>query len=328
MKLAEIQIDRCGIWRDLTLPLNPQGLNVLFGPNEAGKSTLLSFVRGVLYGFSPDAEGAARDRNRLSSTDGSLLLEGAGGARRVRRSAAAGTRGVASVIGEGHTPPANELLADALQGIDEQAFRTLFAIDLRQLQELGVLTGDEAAARIYDVSLGPDGRRLIEACRRADVDRHRFVDPLQQDGELVRLFEQHDQLEAQLHELDRHRQQHEVRCAERDRLKQDLADLERRQAGIREQLRGHLFLERAWGPWQQLRTGRRELDALPVIIDFPERGLERLERLETEIAAAAEARDRSLSAAKQCRRRLEDSAVDNPLYAQAGVAQGFVEQRG
>lgn len=328
MKLAEIQIERCGIWRDLTLPLNPRGLNVVYGPNEAGKSTLLRFVQGVLYGYSSAGEGAAQDRGRSGPTEGSLLLEGESGARRVRRSAAAGTRGVATLIGEGQALPASEMLADALQGIDEQAFRSLFAIDLRQLQELGVLTGDEAAARLYDVSLGPDGRRLLEALRQADLGRQRFVDPLQQDGELVRLFEQHDELEARLHEADRRRQHYDARCAERDRLETDLADLERRQAGIREQLRGHLFLERSWGPWQQLRAGRSELDQLSVVSEFPERGLERLERLETGIASAAEARDRSLSAAKQCRRQWEDAAIDNPLLSQAGIAQGFVEQRG
>jgi uncharacterized protein YhaN len=328
VKLAEIQIERCGIWRDLTLSLNPRGLNVLYGPNEAGKSTLLRFVQGVLYGFSTRIEGSPRDRAPSGPTEGSLLLEGESGPRRVRRSAAAGTRGVATLIGEGQAAPASEMLADALQGIDEQAFRALFAIDLRQLQELGVLTGDEAAARLYDVSLGPDGRRLLEASRLADLGRKRFIDPLQQDGELVRLFEQHDQLEAQLHEVDRRRQHYDARCAERDRLEKDLADLERRHAGIREQLRGHLYLERAWGPWQQLRTGRQELDELPVVVDFPERGLERLERLETDIASAAEARDRSLSAVKRCRRLLEDSAINNPLFSQAGIAQGFVEQRG
>ena len=28
MKLTEIQIDRCGVWRNLTLPVQPHGVNV------------------------------------------------------------------------------------------------------------------------------------------------------------------------------------------------------------------------------------------------------------------------------------------------------------
>jgi uncharacterized protein YhaN len=53
MKLTDIHIERFGVWKNLDLALNRSGINVFFGPNEAGKSTLLRFDRGVLYGFQP-----------------------------------------------------------------------------------------------------------------------------------------------------------------------------------------------------------------------------------------------------------------------------------
>ena len=40
MKITELDIDRFRIWRSLLLKLNPSGLNVIYGPNEAGKTTL------------------------------------------------------------------------------------------------------------------------------------------------------------------------------------------------------------------------------------------------------------------------------------------------
>ena len=41
------------MWHDLTLRgLSPE-LTVFYGPNEAGKSTLMQFLRIVLYGVSP-----------------------------------------------------------------------------------------------------------------------------------------------------------------------------------------------------------------------------------------------------------------------------------
>ena len=61
--------------------------------------------------------------------------------------------------------------------------------------------------------------------------------------------------------------------------------------------------------------------------DFPERGLERLERIESEIAAAAESRDRLLSDVKQLREQLKRNVTGNPRLL-AGTMQGFVEQRG
>ena len=53
MRLTEIDIDRFRIWRSLLLRLDPRGLNVIYGPNEAGKTTLMRFIRSTLYGYEP-----------------------------------------------------------------------------------------------------------------------------------------------------------------------------------------------------------------------------------------------------------------------------------
>ena len=55
------------------------GLNILEAPNESGKSTLLAFLRVMLYGFPPRERGALADKNRyapwsLSPMRGTLSL--------------------------------------------------------------------------------------------------------------------------------------------------------------------------------------------------------------------------------------------------------------
>src|SRR2546422_6414246 len=51
MKIENIHVDGFGVWSDKTWgPLEP-GLNVFHGPNETGKSTLMAFVRSMLFGF-------------------------------------------------------------------------------------------------------------------------------------------------------------------------------------------------------------------------------------------------------------------------------------
>ena len=54
MKIAALEIDGYGVWSGLKVERLSDGMNVLYGPNEAGKTTLLQFVRSVLYGFSPE----------------------------------------------------------------------------------------------------------------------------------------------------------------------------------------------------------------------------------------------------------------------------------
>lgn len=58
MRITSLKIERFGVWENLSLPKISPGLNVFFGPNEAGKTTLMQFIRTCLYG------GADEDRER------------------------------------------------------------------------------------------------------------------------------------------------------------------------------------------------------------------------------------------------------------------------
>ena len=58
MRITSLRIERFGVWENLNLPKISRGLNVFFGPNEAGKTTLMQFIRTCLYG------GGDEDRAR------------------------------------------------------------------------------------------------------------------------------------------------------------------------------------------------------------------------------------------------------------------------
>ena len=54
MKILSIQVDGFGVWTGLKLDGLGDRLTCFYGPNEAGKTTLMQFVRTVLYGFSAE----------------------------------------------------------------------------------------------------------------------------------------------------------------------------------------------------------------------------------------------------------------------------------
>jgi uncharacterized protein YhaN len=51
MRITDIHIDGFGIFHDKDITGFTKGVNVLYGPNEAGKSTLLDFLRFTLFGY-------------------------------------------------------------------------------------------------------------------------------------------------------------------------------------------------------------------------------------------------------------------------------------
>ena len=52
MKFERIELERFGHFESLSLDLRgPSGLVVIHGPNEAGKTTLLRAIHGLLFGI-------------------------------------------------------------------------------------------------------------------------------------------------------------------------------------------------------------------------------------------------------------------------------------
>ena len=127
MYLEHIKMDAFGAFSNRAIgPFSPH-LNVVFGPNEAGKTTLSKFVGGVLFGWE-DAR-ASRNTYRPSNAEraGSLFfaqegaLDGAGCTAELSRARNAdGLRGDAELI----------------EDLDKETFRTMFSLDSDELRQL------------------------------------------------------------------------------------------------------------------------------------------------------------------------------------------------
>lgn len=63
MNIKELQINNFGKLRNRNIELN-NGINIIYGENESGKSTLLKFITGMFYGSSKNKNG-----KRLSDYD-------------------------------------------------------------------------------------------------------------------------------------------------------------------------------------------------------------------------------------------------------------------
>lgn len=207
--------------RKVVGPFGP-GLNIVFGPNEAGKSTLSAFVGGVLFGW----EEARGRRNTYKPEDGER----------------AGSLLFAARIASGEEePPLSELSrkrnVDGLQGdaelvadIDKETFRTIFALNSDELRSLRstpditakLLTAGSGTGASPAVALRRVNERIAEYTSRSAAC----------DYSLVRLGEQRTQLRAQVQQAaeeaerlcDQERQLRELQ-PQRQNLASRLADL-------------------------------------------------------------------------------------------------------
>lgn len=51
MKITDLQLERYGIYRDVSWEPPQNQLIVVMGENESGKTTLLNFIRDMLFGY-------------------------------------------------------------------------------------------------------------------------------------------------------------------------------------------------------------------------------------------------------------------------------------
>ena len=83
MKIKEMAIDRYGAWSKLRLSDLDDRLNVVYGGNGSGKTTVVRFLQAMLYGFPHFQESAAPAQS--SPWGGSVTVESRQGRCVIRR---------------------------------------------------------------------------------------------------------------------------------------------------------------------------------------------------------------------------------------------------
>lgn len=136
MKLVDLKLERFGHFGDATLALG-DGLTLLHGANEAGKSTLLAALRALLFGFP---RGAAYDLRWAADTlaVGGTLALADGTTAELRREKKRGLRGKL-----GDEAATDELLRARLGRPSPELFSTVFAFGLDDLARGGEALRDE-----------------------------------------------------------------------------------------------------------------------------------------------------------------------------------------
>ncbi|MEE2641397.1 MAG: AAA family ATPase, partial [Planctomycetota bacterium] len=175
MKIKEMNIGGFGVWNDLSVVEFPDQVTVFYGRNEAGKTTLMQFMRSVLYGFPEERRKRYVPPVYGGLAGGSLEVENETGRLRIQRhidpvrlNHVAGDLALTEPGGEVH---GTSQLALLIGGVDELTFNNVFAVGLREIQELGSLDNTDAAEQLYKLTSGFDRVSLVDVMRQVEKER-------------------------------------------------------------------------------------------------------------------------------------------------------------
>lgn len=282
MKLTGIDIEQYGPWQRLSLPLSEHPMQTIYGPNEAGKSTLMRFIRGVLYGYE-ETELEGPQFEQTDRWSGSLTLEYEGESYRLQRSGPAHETGVLTIDGLKPGQTADDLMAKITGSTDAGLYKNVFAVGLDEVQHLATLHEEEVAQHVYGLTLGPEGRRILNTSSNSARSLQSLYDPQTESGELPRLLREEAKLSKAVHTAEQQTKEYSTRKAELDQLQSRISELKQEQKRLQENQRGLRFMEMIYKPWKQVYDLENQLSDLPGYRTLPENGLERLHRLDGEI---------------------------------------------
>ena len=148
MRIREVYLDGFGIFHDRRIVIargsrtarGNQGVVLFTGANESGKTTLMSFIRGVLFGFEGEASRSFYAPEQGGRHGGSLEVEMVDGRfdRIVRYAERGHSRQPASAVGN----------------MSKALYTNVFAFGLAELAVLSSLGSDEVRSRIYSAGAG------------------------------------------------------------------------------------------------------------------------------------------------------------------------------
>ena len=285
MRIRRLHIEGFGRFADRRLGPFEWPVTVFLGPNEAGKSTLLEFVRRVFFGF-PDGRSSSNPYPPLAGGQhgGSVtIVSEAGETVTVQRyqGARGGPVGLTAASGE---PLSDVELSRLLGRHSREVFQNVFTFTLEELHDENLLKDDRVNAQIYSVGMG--ATKLPTALKAlGSAKRELFL----KGGEKHKIRKAADELkeiDSRLAKVAKNAEEYSRLTFQLKGTEAELERLKRLRRKHQSNLDAQNRLENAWDDWNDLNQAEWRLSELPAIDDFPVNGVGRLETLEKQIRTA------------------------------------------
>ncbi|MCI5837519.1 MAG: AAA family ATPase [Veillonellaceae bacterium] len=276
MKLIDLQLERYDMYRDTSWQPPEKGLCIITGENESGKTTMLRFIRDMLFGYR---------RGRRKGKQGNLSLCLANGrVYRIYRN-----EGETRLVDDRNDLVRGEPAELWWHGLDRKTYEQVFAVDLDDLQGAELLAKDDVRSRFLSMQGGErlaSGQQQIETAMESLL-----VGSPQGKRKLNLLLNRREEVEKKIREMAAQETDFAALQREQKAVAEDIAHTEEALASVDTRDR---TMDRQLGAWRQYEEGaeiKRRLDLCSTISAFPADGKERWNHLMQRMAEIKARRD-------------------------------------
>ena len=283
MRISRIHIYGYGKWVDYDLVFQDDEPVTLTGNNEAGKSTILSFIYAVLFGFPG---GGDERKPRKSNQFGGFLefTDDADKVWHIERVSSRRKAGQVTITDPDGLKEGKDGVTRFLGGLDEKSFKGVFLIDLEGISQLSSLKPEDMNEFLYDAGF-ERGKILTEIERELKKEQEDLFKVQGQNPVMNQLLSELDYLDKKIHDSEKQldslsskKTELAAACERQEELESQFT------ATVNERRRMTLAksFEEVIREWYTLENALKQEDQ-STLDHFPQEGIERLEKLQEEM---------------------------------------------
>jgi len=281
MIFKEIHIDGFGIFNSFSLTNLRQGVNIILGNNEVGKSTLLKFLRYTLFGYPratvqrmPPIKGGehgGRIKAILSSQKEVIFERFAGG-----------KGGSINLLFDGKSSENQSHWFQLLDNATSELYNNVYAFSLDELVDISSLSTSGVEDKIFSVGLGLGNTSIGDVEYNIQSNVNQIYTQRGSTQQIPIILKEIQSNKSQIKEIQDNLPKYQELTQEIQQLESEITDNENQ---LKEFRTGKNKLDnylKCYDSFVSIVKIDEELETLPKLQEYPEDGVEGLKELERE----------------------------------------------
>lgn len=281
LKIESIEIYGYGKWVDHKID-HITNLQLFYGENEAGKTTIMSFIHSILFGFPSKLSSELRYEPKSSSQyGGRLFLTGTQyGDVQIERVRGKANGNVTVTFANGETG-GEEWLEKILSGLDKTTYQALFSFNLAGLQKVQQLNREKLNR--YFLSVGTIGNeQLLKVADKLQIEASKLFKP---NGRVTVINKKMAEVETkrkQLKVAKEKNSQYMDWLLEKDNLEKELVSLREQRTHYEDKVIKLNQLEANWVLFSEMQDIQHQIEK-ERLVELPKDGLYQMNHYNQEI---------------------------------------------
>ena len=277
MKIEEIYIYGYGKFENIKFT-KIGDRQIFFGNNEAGKSTIMSFIHSILFGFPTKQQSELRyEPKKGAKYGGQLTVYFPKHGRTIIERVKGKATGDVVVRLENGQIGGEEVLKELLSSIDKHLYTSIFSFNLHGLQNIHLMKEQDLGKFLFSIgTVGTDQLVKAENVLTKELDaRFKYSG---RNPQLNVKMKELQQLHGDLKKAERNNEQYVSLLQKRDAIQSDLQQVKAFLTECRNKMDKFEKVKKVYPVYQEGKILQSELKQYEKI-SFPDKGTEQLDQL-------------------------------------------------